>query len=84
MKTSELFNLNDKVDLVTGIAAGIGKACALMLGNHGALICIADNNLEAAEETVKELTNAGIKAIAVRCNVLEAQDFVNAVEEIVR
>jgi len=33
---------------------------------------------------VKELTNAGIKAIAVRCNVLEAQDLVNAVEETVR
>ncbi len=32
MKTSELFNLNDKVALVTGDAAGIGKACALMLG----------------------------------------------------
>lgn len=84
MKTSELFNLNDKVALVTGGAAGIGKACALMLGNHGACICIADYNLEAAEETVKELTNAGIKAIAVRCNVLEDQDLVNAVEETVR
>jgi len=39
MKTSELFNLNDKVALLTGGAAGIGKACALMLGNHGARIC---------------------------------------------
>ncbi len=84
MKTSELFNLNDKVVLVTGGAAGIGKACAFMLGNQGAHICIADYNQQAAEETVKEFTNAGIKAIAVRCNVLEDLDLVHAVEETVR
>lgn len=80
MKTSDLFNLNGKVALVTGGANGIGKATSIMLAQHGAHISIADFNLADAEETVAEIRQLGVEAIAVECNVLKDADLVNAVE----
>jgi 7-alpha-hydroxysteroid dehydrogenase len=49
MNPSELFDLTDKIAIVTGGANGIGKATALMLAKHGANIVIADLKLEDAE-----------------------------------
>lgn len=40
MDTSKLFDLTGKTAIVTGGAAGIGKATALMLAKHGANISI--------------------------------------------
>lgn len=80
MNISKLFDLTGKVALVTGGAAGIGKAVARMLAQHGAAVSIADYNLEAAEQTVNELKDLGVSAIALKCNVLEDADLVNAVE----
>lgn len=55
MKINELFNLKDKVAIVTGGADGIGKATALLLADAGANIVIADLNMEKAEILCKEI-----------------------------
>lgn len=84
MDTSKLFDLTGKTAIVTGGAAGIGKATALMLAKHGANISIGDFNLDAAKETAKEIESLGVKAIAVECNVLKDEDLVNLVETTVK
>ena len=84
MDTSKLFDLTGKIAIVTGGAAGIGKATALMLAKHGANISIGDFNLDAAKETAKEIESLGVKAIAVECNVLKDEDLVNLVETTVK
>lgn len=84
MDTSKLFDLTGKTAIVTGGAAGIGKATALMLAKHGANISIGDFNLDAAKETAKEIEGLGVKAIAVECNVLKDEDLVNLVETTVK
>ena len=84
MDTSKLFDLTGKTAIVTGGAAGIGKATALMLAKHGANISIGDFNLDAAKETSKEIESLGVKAIAVECNVLKDEDLVNLVETTVK
>jgi 7-alpha-hydroxysteroid dehydrogenase len=50
------------------------------LARAGANIVIADFKAEDAEKTASEIRELGIKAIAVRCNVLEDEDLVNLVE----
>jgi 3-oxoacyl-[acyl-carrier protein] reductase len=47
--------LQDRVALITGGAAGIGKAAAKRFAEEGALVVICDTNQKAGEETVKEI-----------------------------
>lgn len=84
MNTSDLFNLKGKTAIVTGGANGIGKATAVILAQHGAIIAIGDFNLEDAQKTAKELESFGVKAIAVSCNVLKDEELVNLVETTVK
>jgi len=75
-----LLSLKDKVALVTGGAAGIGKASALILAQAGANVMIADLNVQAAKHTaeeIKELTGRIVECI--ECNILEDDQLVNAV-----
>ena len=47
--------LEDKVALITGGAAGIGKATAVRFAEEGALVVICDVDTKSGEKTVKEL-----------------------------
>ena len=79
MNPSTLFDLNDKVAIITGGAKGIGKGCSEMLAAHGASIVVADFNLEAAEATAQQIRGAGGKALAVACDVTKDADLTGLV-----
>lgn len=57
-----------KVALVTGAAAGIGRATAERLASEGASLLCADLALEGLEETAKRCTELGAAVEAVRCD----------------
>lgn len=56
------FNLKGKAAIVTGEGSGIGKAISLTFAQQGAEVHILDFNLDAPEETVKEIEAFGEKA----------------------
>jgi len=58
-----------RVAFITGGASGLGRAAAQQLAAQGALVAIADVQLDAAESLVHELAASGAQAIAVRCDV---------------
>lgn len=60
--------LASRVGLVTGGASGIGKAIVERLAQEGAVVVIADLNLEAAEQLAAELGGPDV-AIAVKADV---------------
>ena len=62
-------SLKDKVALVTGAASGIGRECAITMARQGAALVISDLNKEAAEVVVKEIVQAGGRAISVVMDV---------------
>lgn len=64
-----MMRFSGKVAFITGGAMGFGRAFAKALGKEGASICVADIDIPTAEQTVKDLTASGIKAIAVNCDV---------------
>lgn len=61
--------LKDRVSIITGAAAGIGRACALEFAKEGAWVVVADVNLPGAQETVKQIESAGGVALAVAADV---------------
>lgn len=50
-----MYNLKDKVVIITGAGGGLGKAFALAFANEGAKVAIADINSEGAAQTSKEI-----------------------------
>ena len=55
-------NMKGKAALVTGAAAGLGRASALRLGQAGADVCLVDVNAAGLEETAQQLRALGVKA----------------------
>jgi len=72
--------LKGRKAIVTGGAAGIGKAIATCLARAGVDVAVSDVNLEGATRTCQELTTHGIKAIPCKFDVgsfAETQEAVN-------
>ncbi len=72
------FSLKGKTAIVTGGGSGIGKAISKTFALQGAKVHILDFNLEAAKETVAEISVFGEKAEAHKCDVSN-QKNVNAI-----
>lgn len=62
-------SVKDQVAIVTGGASGMGAAIVETLAANGAKVVIADLDLEAAEELVEKLKQAGGSALAVETDV---------------
>lgn len=77
-----MFSLKDKSAVITGGGSGIGRAIAVAFAKAGAIVHIMELNLEAATDTVNEITAAGGKAVAHSCNASIQQEVLNNYNEI--
>jgi len=66
-----MFNLRDRVALVTGASQGIGHAIAMALAGAGARVAACARNEEKLAAVVAEITGAGGEAIAVPMDVAD-------------
>ena len=66
---TQLFNLTDKVAVVSGAAQGIGQATALALAQCGADLMLVDRNVDGAEATAQQIRSLGRKALVADTNV---------------
>ena len=66
--------LKDKVALITGAGAGIGRQSALLFAKEGATILVVDVNEQAAAETAALVRQEGGRAVAFRADVSKAVD----------
>lgn len=62
-------SMNGKVAIVTGAAAGIGRATAMAFAKEGAKVVVADVTAPGGEETVNCIRRGGGDAIFVQTNV---------------
>lgn len=74
----ELFDLTDRVAVITGAGGVLCGAMAKALAKSGAKVAVLDLNESAAEKVAGEIKTAGGAAIAVKCNVLEKESIAAA------
>lgn len=76
--------LEGKVALITGAAAGIGEATALLFAREGANVSVVDLNEKKGKEVVQAIKATGSDAIFVKGDVSKALDAEKMVRETVK
>jgi NAD(P)-dependent dehydrogenase (short-subunit alcohol dehydrogenase family) len=73
MAAADLFDLTDKVAVITGGAGGIGVVYAEALAEAGASVAVADVDIDAATKTAEALAAKGHNVIGVDVDVRSAE-----------
>ena len=75
----ELFDISEKVAIVTGASRGLGQYFARALAKSGADLVITSRDLSSLNEFKQEIESLGRKAFAVQLDVLSQSDIDNMV-----
>ncbi len=78
-----MFNLNNRVAVVSGASSGLGQQMALALARQGASLAILARRAERLAEFEPKLREAGAKdVLAVKCDVTSTEDIAKAAMEV--
>ena len=77
-----MFDLNNKVAIITGASQGIGRTIALVFAKSGAnVICIARSESKI-KKLCLEITDQGGQASPIACDVGDGDAFANAIKSV--
>ncbi len=68
--------------VVTGAASGIGRACAVRLGQDGADVAVLDIDAEGLAETAKQVEGVGRRCLPVTVDLLEREAIAAAFDRV--
>ena len=77
-----MFQLNNKIAIVTGGGSGIGKDVCKVLAKQGAHVIVVDLNTDSAKGTVDEITANGNSAEALTLDVTKLLAVTTAFEKL--
>ncbi len=83
MKT-DLFDLTNRVAIITGGAGLLASEYAHALSAHGAEIILADINEKRCSEIATALCQQGIKASAIHCDVTSVESWQQLLDDVIK
>ena len=78
MKASDLFDLKDRVALVTGASSGLGIQFAKALADNGAAVALVARRVDRLLDLQQSIEAAGGRAIAIEADVTDPQAIKHA------
>lgn len=79
-----LFDLDEKVAVITGASKGIGKAIARGLAEFGASVVVSSRKQEAVEEVARRFCADGLQATAIAANMGNVEDARTLIDKTVQ
>jgi NAD(P)-dependent dehydrogenase (short-subunit alcohol dehydrogenase family) len=79
----DLFDLSDRVAIVTGGGGGLGRDLAIALAEAGAGIVVAGRTESALAETCRQIADRGGRASAIALDVTKPADVARAFDRLV-
>ena len=77
-----MFNLSNKVAIITGSGSGIGQSIAELLGSQGAQVHVWERDKEKGEQVVSGIRKKGGNAWNQVCNVADGDSVQQAMKEV--
>ncbi len=78
---SSLFDMTDRVAVVTGSSKGIGRAIAERLAEHGAKVVVSSRKADACEVVAAGIKERGGEAVVIPCNISRKEELQRLVDE---
>jgi len=78
-----MFNLDNKIAVITGAGSGIGKAIAELFAERKARVFLIDINSKTLEEAASGIASRGGNATPVVCDISLQHDVAKAINDIV-
>lgn len=78
-----MFELNDKIALVTGAGSGIGESIALTFAQAGAHVIVTDCDNDSGQATTRAILDQQQKAAFVRLDVTDEDEAVRLAKRVV-
>ena len=80
--STQLFDLTDKIALVSGASRGIGEEVAKLLAQQGAHVIVSSRKLEDCTRVAEDIRDAGGSAEPFACNIGNMDDIAALFQDI--
>lgn len=81
MKAAEIFDLKDRIAMVTGASSGLGVRFAQVLAANGAVVALVARRADRLKDVQATIEKAGGKAIAIEADVLDRAAMARAFDQ---